>query len=93
MVSGDGGYTRGLVEHGLAAFALVLAIVRHSDNMRGFVVLPKQGIVERLSAHPMRSRRLVGDFERRTTSAEAMVYCSMAMAMTRCLVRSRSARA
>ncbi|GAA2605497.1 IS5 family transposase [Streptomyces axinellae] len=93
LVWADGGYTGSLVEHCLAAFALVLAIVKRSDDTRGFVVLPKRWIVERLFAHLMRSRRLVRDFERRTTSAEAMVYWSMTMVMTRRLVRSRLARA
>ncbi|MEV5283138.1 IS5 family transposase [Streptomyces sp. NPDC052811] len=83
----DGGYTGSLVEHCLAAFALVLAIVRRSDDMRGFVVLPKRWIVERLFAHLMRTRRLVRDFERRTASAEAMVYWSMTLLMTRRLAR------
>ncbi|MFD6907455.1 hypothetical protein [Streptomyces sp. NPDC060077] len=72
---------------------LVLAIGKRSDDTRGFVVLPKRWIVERLFAHLMRSRRLVRDFERRTTSAEAMVYWSMTMIMTRRLARSHSARA
>jgi len=93
LVWADGGYTGSLVEHCLAAFALVLAIVKRSDDMRGFVVLPKRWIVERLFAHLMRSRRLARDFERRTTSAEAMIYWSMTMVMTRRLARSRSARA
>lgn len=92
LVWADGGYTGPLVEHCLAAFALLLAIVKRSDDTRGFVVLPKRWIVERLFAHLMRSRRLVRDFERRTTSAEAMVYWSMTMIMTRRLARSRSAR-
>lgn len=48
-------------------------------------------IVERLFAHLMRSRRLVRGFERRTTSAEAMVYCSITIIMTRRLARSRAA--
>ncbi|GAA4547029.1 transposase [Streptomyces collinus] len=63
LVWADGGYTGSLVEHCLAAFALVLAI----DDMRGFVVLPKRWIVERFFAHLMRTRRLARDFERRTT--------------------------
>ncbi|MGW5348375.1 transposase [Streptomyces sp. HUAS TT3] len=71
LVWADGGYTGSLVEHCLAAFALVLAIVKRSDDTRGFVVLPKRWIVERLFAHLMRSRRLVSDFERRTTGADA----------------------
>ncbi len=91
LVWADGGYTGSLVEHCLAVLALVLAIVRRSDDTRGFVVLPKRWIVERLFAHLMRSRRLVRDFERRTSSAEAMVYWSMTMVMTRRLARSRPA--
>ncbi|MEU6012465.1 hypothetical protein [Streptomyces sp. NPDC047453] len=91
--SPDGGYTGSLVEHCLATFALVLAIVKRSDDMRGFVVLPKRWIVERLFAHLMQSRRLVRDFERRTSSAEAMVYWSMALLMTRRLARPHRGRA
>ncbi|MET8752239.1 hypothetical protein ABZW32_19370 [Streptomyces sp. NPDC004667] len=47
--------------------------MKRSDDMRGFVVLPKRWIVERFFAHLMRSRRLVRDFERSTGSAEAVV--------------------
>ncbi|MFJ6573562.1 transposase [Streptomyces sp. NPDC091292] len=42
LVWADGGYTGNLVEHCLAAFALVLAIVKRSNDMHGFVVLPKR---------------------------------------------------
>jgi transposase len=88
LVWADGGYTGSLVEHCLATLALVLAIVKRSDDMRGFVVLPKRWIVERLFAHLMRTRRLARDYERRTTSAEAMILWSMTMVMTRRLARS-----
>jgi transposase len=81
------GYTGSLVEYCLATLALVLAIVKRSDDTRGFVVLPKRWIVERFFAHLMRTRRLARDFERRTTSAEAMVYWSMTLLMTRRLAR------
>ncbi|MET8747931.1 transposase [Streptomyces sp. NPDC004728] len=80
LVRADGGYTGSLIEHCLAAFAPVLAIVKRSDSMKGFVVLPKRWIVERLSAHLMRSRSLARDFERRIASAEAMIYWPMAAA-------------
>ncbi|WP_286247150.1 hypothetical protein [Streptomyces graminofaciens] len=89
----DSGYTGSLVEYCLAALALVLAIVKRSDDMRGFVVLPKRWIVERFFAHLMRSRRLVPDFERSIASAEAMVYWSMTMLMTRRVARPRPSRA
>ncbi|MET7919830.1 IS5 family transposase [Streptomyces avermitilis] len=93
LVWADGGYTGSLVEYCLAALALVLAIVKRSDDMRGFVVLPKRWIVERFFAHLMRTRRLARDFERRTSSAEAMIYWSMTLLMTRRLARSRRGRA
>ncbi|MEV5953562.1 transposase [Streptomyces sp. NPDC051987] len=92
LVWADGGYTGSLIERCLATSALVLATVKRSDDRRGFVVLPKRWIVERLFAHLMRSRRLVRDFERRTTSAEAMVYWSMTIIMSRRLARSRLPR-
>ncbi|MFD3658177.1 IS5 family transposase [Streptomyces sp. NPDC058620] len=93
LVRADGGYTGKLVEYSLAVLAVVLAIVKRSDAMRGFVVLPKRWIVERFFAHLMQSRRLVRDFERSTSSAEAMIYWSMTTLMTRRLARSRSSRA
>ncbi|MGY3847345.1 transposase [Streptomyces hydrogenans] len=93
LVWADGGYTGSLVEYGLTVLALVLAIVKRSDDMRGFVVLPKRWIVERFFAHLMRSRRLVRDFEGSTGSAEAMVYWSATMLMTRRLARPRPSRA
>ncbi len=42
LVWADGGYTGSLVEYCLPALALVLAIVKRSDDMRGFVALPKR---------------------------------------------------
>ncbi|MFD9374253.1 transposase [Streptomyces sp. NPDC059999] len=93
LVWADGGYTGSLVEYCLAALALVLAIVKRSDDMRGFVVLPKRWIVERFFVHLMRSRRLVRDFERSIAGAEAMVYGSMTMPMTRRVARPRPSRA
>jgi transposase len=92
-LSARAGYTGSLVEYCLAACALVPAIVKRSDDQKGFVVLPKRWIVERLFAWLMRSRRLVRDVERRTASAEAMVYWSMTMLMSRRLARPHLGRA
>ncbi|MDI3390793.1 IS5 family transposase [Streptomyces sp. B-S-A8] len=87
LVWADGGYTGKLIEYCLTGLGLVLAIVQRRDKLRGFVVLPKRWIVERFFAHLMRSRRLARDFERSTTSAEAVIYWSMTMLMTRRLAR------
>lgn len=45
-----------------------------------------------LSVDYQRTRRLARDFERRTTSAEAMVYWSMTLLMTRRLARPHPGR-
>jgi transposase len=87
LVWADGGYTGSLVGHCLAVLALVLQVVKRSDNQKGFVVLPKRWIVERTNAWLMRTRRLARDYERGTTSAEAMVHWSMILLMTRRLAR------
>lgn len=92
MIWADGGYTGSLIERCLTALALVIAVVKRSDDMRGFVVLPKRWIVERFFAHLMRTRRLVRDFERRTSSAEAMIYWSVTLLMTRRLARPHPSR-
>jgi transposase len=64
LIWADGGYTGSLVEYRLATVALVLAIVKRSNDQKGFVVLPRRWIVERIFAHLMRSRLLVRDFGR-----------------------------
>ncbi|MFF7987995.1 transposase [Streptomyces sp. NPDC007901] len=94
---GDGGYRQHLVEHAailgtdmhIVCRALVLVIVKRSNDMRDFVVPPKRWIVERFFAHRMRPRRLARDFERRTAGTEAVIYWSATLLMTRRLALSR----
>ncbi|MEV0692773.1 hypothetical protein [Streptomyces sp. NPDC050388] len=76
----------------LSTFALVLAIVKRSDDRRGFVMPPRRGIVEHLFARLMRSRRLVRDVERRIGGAEVMVHWSMTLLVTRRPARPRPQR-
>ncbi|WP_245703920.1 transposase [Streptomyces lushanensis] len=92
LVRADGGCTGSLVAHCLTTLALVLAIVKRNDDMRGFTVLPKRWIVERLFVPLMRNRRLVRGFERRIAGAEAMVYWSTPLLMTRRLARPAPGR-
>ena len=49
LVWADGGYAGRLVAWAAAALALTVTIVKRSDNLRGFVVLPRRGVVERSS--------------------------------------------
>ena len=43
LVWADGGYAGRLVAWAAAALALTVTIVKRSDNLRGFVVLPRRG--------------------------------------------------
>ncbi|WP_375792348.1 transposase [Streptomyces rhizosphaericus] len=92
LVWADGGYTGGLVTWVREKLQLTLQIVKRSDDMDGFVVLPRRWVVERTLGWLMRSRRLVRDFETLRASSEAFIYFSQAMLMSRRLVRPASRR-
>ncbi|MEV8596119.1 transposase [Streptomyces sp. NPDC052012] len=62
----DGGYSGHLVDWATAHPGLVLGVVRRSDDVQGFQVLPRRWVVKRPFAWCLRSRRLVRDYERRT---------------------------
>jgi transposase len=79
----DGGYTGHLVDWSAAQLGVVLDIVRRSDDISGFQVLPRRWVVERSFAWCLRSRRLVRDYERRTDTSEAVILWSMTMLMSR----------
>ncbi len=73
----DGGYAGKLVDWVRERCGRLLAIVKRSDDRRGFQVLPKRWIVERTFAWLGRYRRLSKDYEYLPESAEAMIYVAM----------------
>lgn len=77
LIWADGGYAGQLIEWTRALAGWVLEIVKRSDDMSGFVVLPKRWIVERTLGWLGRYRRLSKDYEATTASSEAMVHLSM----------------
>ena len=83
----DGGYAGTLVIWAKETWGIDLEIVKRSDAVKGFVVLPKRWIVERTLAWLSRYRRMAKDYERLTKTAETMIY----LAMTR-LMLTRIAR-
>ncbi|MFI1106207.1 IS5 family transposase [Streptomyces melanogenes] len=87
LVWADGGYRGRLVTWAREKLQLTLEIVKRSDDMKGFVVLPRRWVVERTLGWLMRSRRLVRDFETLPASSEAFIYFSLAMLMSRRLAR------
>jgi transposase len=58
-------------------------IIIRSDQIKGFVVLPKRWIVERTLAWLNRCRRLAKDFENRTRYAVAFVHLASIRLMVR----------
>ena len=90
LVWADGGYAGRLVAWAAAVLALTVTIVKRSDNVSGFVVLPRRWVVERTFGWLNRHRRLVRDYERLPEHHEAMVLWATTMIMTRQLVRQRS---
>jgi len=56
---------------------LDVEVIKRSDVVKGFRVLPRRWIVERTFGWLMRHRRLVRDYETTETSAEAWIYIAM----------------
>jgi transposase len=56
---------------------LEVEVVKRSDDVIGFEVLPRRWVVERTIGWLMRHRRLVRDYEKTETSAAAWVYLAM----------------
>jgi transposase len=83
----DGGYAGRLIAWAAARLHLAVDIVKRTDDMSGFVVLPRRWVVERTLAWIFRRRRCVRDYERRPESHEAMVRWAMVLVMTRRLAR------
>lgn len=92
LVWADSGYTGRLVTWAGEKLRLTLEIVKRSDDMRGFVVLPRRWVVERTLGWLMRTRRLVRDYETLPSSSEAFIYFSQAMLMSRRLARRAASR-
>lgn len=64
-----------------------LEIVKRSDDMTGFKVLPRRWVVERTFAWLGRNRRLAKDFEATIASAEAWLMIASIQLLTRRIAR------
>jgi len=65
----------------------VLEIVKRTDDLKGFVLLPKRWVVERSFSWLIRNRRLSKDYERLPESSEAFIYIASIRLMTKRLAR------
>ncbi len=87
LIWADGGYAGKLLSWVQRQMGCLLEIVKRSDNVRGFKVLPRRWVVERTFGWLGRYRRLSRDYERLAPSGEAMVYLAMTRLMLRRLTK------
>jgi putative transposase len=83
LIWADGGYAGQLIGWVQQICGWVLEIVKRSDDVTGFVVLPKRWIVERTFGWFGWYRRLSKDYEELTASSEAMILVCMIHRMLR----------
>lgn len=87
-VFADGGYAGPKLKGALKKIGrFTLEIIKRSDSVKGFQVLPRRWVVERTFAWLGRCRRLAKDFERTIASAEAWVFIAHIRLLTRRLAR------
>ena len=85
----DGGYRGDATATAVREDAgLPLEIVKRSDTVKGFVVLPRRWIVERTFGWLGRCRRLAKDYENRTRTAAAFLVMALIRLMLRRIVRT-----
>jgi putative transposase len=87
LIWADGGYSGQLVEWVKRMCGWTLEIVKRSDDMTGFQVLPRRWVVERTFGWLNRWRRLSKDYEGLPQTSEALIYATMSLIMTRRLAR------
>jgi len=85
----DGGYAGKLVAWIATTLHWMVEIVKRSDDMKGFQVLPRRWVVERTFGWLGRYRRLSKDYERLPETSVALIYLAMTHLMVRRLARKK----
>lgn len=92
LVWADGGYANSvdkkLLSWARETLGMVLEIVKRTDDVKGFKVLPRRWVVERTFSWLVRNRRPARDYERMTATSEAMIKVAMIRLMLARLTRS-----
>jgi len=83
LIWADGGYAGRLVKWALKVLTFTVDIVKRTDRLPGFKVLPRRWVVERSFGWLIKHRRLVRDYETRPDTHEAMVTLASIHLMTR----------
>lgn len=88
LIWADGGYAGQLVDWTASVGQWVLEIVKRSDDLKGFVVLPRRWIVERTFGWLGRYRRLSKDYEELPDTSENLILLAMTNLMLRRLAKT-----
>ena len=84
----DGGYAGDKLRAALSKSGTwQIEIIRRSDAVKGFEVLPRRWVVERTFAWLNRNRRLAKDFEKSIESASAWLFIASVQRSTRNIAR------
>jgi len=84
----DGGYAGRLIVFAKKVLAFTVEVVKRTDDLAGFKVLPRRWVVERTFAWISKHRRCVRDYETLPEHHETMVHIAMIMVMSRRLART-----
>jgi putative transposase len=77
----DGIYDKERVRQAASKFNIKLEIIKRSDDVQGFKILPRRWVVERTFGWLMKNRRLARDYERKSDTAECFIYLAMCRLM------------
>lgn len=77
----DGGYANAvddsILDWAAQTLAIELEVVKRSDDIKGFVVIPWRWVVERTNAWVTAHRRCARDYERLVETSETMIDLAM----------------
>lgn len=89
LVWADGGYNARQVNEAVAREpSLRIEIIKRSNDMKSFVVLPRRWVVERTLSWFGRNRRLAKDYENLTATLTTFVTLAAIQLGIRCLARA-----
>ncbi len=83
LIWADGSYAGQLVNWVKAGCGWILEIVKRSDDVKGFQVLPHRWVVERTFGWLGHYRRLSKDYEGLPESRESIIFAAMAHIMVK----------
>ena len=84
LVWADAGYDRTMLrQYVQRLWGWTWQIIRRSDDVKGFQLLPRRWVVERTFAWLLNARRLSKDYEKKRRNSQSMVYIAMLPIMLR----------